>query len=294
MREMDSTTHFKINYQYREYHFTAKQIQHCAPDKPSKTKVNLFRIHNPDQVVGLILTFYISFAMSARKTAMIMRDVFGYNKVSYQTVLNYAQAVAYYAHQFNLKHKGAINNISVADETYIKIKGLQNYVWFVLSESKHTITAYHISDNRETVSALTALNEAFKTAKDKQKITIITDGLGSYTEAVQFLNKHRKNKIDHIQVIGLQNKDDISAHYRPFKQIIERFNRTYKHHVKPAAGFNTLNGAKTLTTLFVTYYNFLRPHMALAYKTPIHIEQLNDIDTIQAKWVKLISMMIPA
>lgn len=291
---MGLTTHFKINYQYRQYHFTSKQIQHSAPDKPGKTKVNLFRIHNPDQVVGLILTFYISFAMSARKTAMIMRDVFGHKKVSYQTVLNYAQAVAYYAHPFNLTNKGAINNISLADETYIKIKAKQNYVWFVLSESKHTITAYHISDNRETVSALTALNQAFKTARDDQKLTIITDGLGSYTEAVQFLNKHRENKIEHIQVIGLQNNDEVSDMYRPFKQIIERFNRTYKHHVKPAAGFNTLNGAKVVTTLFVTHYNFLRPHMALGYKAPIHIEQLTDIDTIQAKWVKLISMMIPA
>ena len=46
-----------------------------------------------------------------------------------------------------------------------------------------------------------------------------------------------------------------------------------------------------LTTLFVTHYNFLRPHMALKYKTPIHIEELDGIDTIQAKWVKLISMM---
>jgi len=293
MRKMGVTTHFKVNYQYREYHFTPKQIQHSAPDKPRETKVNLFRIHNPDQVVGLILTFYVTFAMSARKTAEVMREVFGH-EVSYQTVLNYAQAVAYYAHQFNLANKGAINNISVADETYIKIKGQQEYVWFVLSESKHTITSYHISDNRETVSALTALNEAFKTAKEDQKLTIITDGLGSYTEAVQFLNKHRENKIEHIQVIGLQNNDEISDHYRPFKQIIERFNRTYKHHVKPAAGFNTLNGAKVLTTLFVTYYNFLRPHMALGNKTPIHIEQLTDIDTIQAKWVKLISMMIPA
>ena len=38
-----------------------------------------------------------------------------------------------------------------------------------------------------------------------------------------------------------------------FKQMIERFNRTYKHHVKPAAGFNCDDGAMALTTLFVTY-----------------------------------------
>ena len=293
MRKIASTTHFKINYQYREYHFTPKQIQHSAPEKPKQTKVNLFRVHRPDQVIGLILTFYISFAMSARKTALVLRTVFKID-VSHQTILNYTQAVAYYAHQFNLKNKGKIDDISVADETYIKIKGRQHYVWFILSEKKHTVTAYHISDNRETVSAISALSEALNTSREEQSLTVVSDGCPSYIEAIQFLNRQRKNKINHIQVIGLQNNDEVSQQYRPFKQIIERFNRTYKYHVKPAAGFKAFNGAMALTTLFVTYYNFLRPHMTLNYKAPIQIEQLQYIDTIQAKWVKLIDMMIPA
>lgn len=287
-------THFKVNYQYREYHFTPPQIRHSAPLEPNQTKVDLFKINYPDQVLGLILTFYISFACSARKTAMILRMVFNI-KVSHQTVLNYTQAVAYYAHQFNLETKAPMSNISVADETYIKVKGLDNYVWFVIAKETLSITAYHISDNRETISAVATLNEATKNAEDDQDITFITDGWGAYTEGIQFLNshnKHRQKDIKHIQVIGLQDADEVSAQYRPFKQIIERFNRTYKHHVKPSAGFNSFNGAMALTTLFVTYYNFLRPHMTLNYKTPIHIEQLEGIDTIQARWVKLISMMI--
>ena len=73
--------------------------------------------------------------------------------------------------------------------------------------------------------------------------------------------------------------------------MIERFNRTYKLHVKPAAGFNCYDGAMALTTLFVTYYNFLRPHGSLNYKPPIHIAQLDNIPTIQAKWIELLSMM---
>ena len=92
-------------------------------------------------------------------------------------------------------------------------------------------------------------------------------------------------------MIGLRNEDEVSEEYRPFKQMIERFNRSYKHHVKPAAGFNCYDGAMALTTLFVTYYNFLRPHGSLNYKPPIHIDQLDNIRTIQAKWIKLISMM---
>jgi transposase-like protein len=286
---------FRITYQFREHRFAPQHIQHATPTEPKKTTVDLFKIHKSDSLVGLILTFYVSFALSSRKTAYLIREVFNI-PVSHQSVLNYAQAAAPYAHQFNLAHKGPIDDISVADETYIKISGHTNYVWFVLSAKKHTITAYHVADNRGTVSAVAALNEAIATADTDQEITVISDGHPAYVEAIHFINKDRKqqqkNKIKHIQVIGLKNQDEISEEYRPFKQIIERFNRTYKQHVRPSAGFKAFSGAMALTTLFVTHYNFLRPHTALGHKPPIHIEQLEDVKTIQGRWVRLLSMML--
>ncbi len=281
-------THFKINYQYREYHFKPEDILHSAP---RKTKIDIFRLHNTENVLGLILTFYISFALSARKTALVLEQVFNI-PVSHQTVLNYARSAAYYAHPFNLKHKGPVDDISVADETYIKIKGKWNYVWFVLCAEKLSVTAYHIADDRGTQAAIAAINESIKTAGPEQELTLISDGNPSYIEALQFLNKHRNQKdIKHIKVIGLQNEDEVSEEYRPFKQLIERFNRSYKHHVKPAAGFNSFNGAMALTTLFVTHYNFLRRHMSLNHRAPIKIPELEKITTIQGKWVQLLKMM---
>lgn len=291
LRKMKSSQ-FKINYQYREYHLKPIQIQHAAPPRPEEDIVDLFKIRKPDNILGLVLAFYISFALSARKTSLILQWIFGL-EVSYQTVLNYVKATAYYAHRFNLKHKGPIDQISVGDETYIKIGGEFDYVWFYLSARKRCVTAYHLSDNRGTIPAVAATNEAIRTVDKNRDITLVTDGNPSYIEAIQFLNKDRPKgqKIKHIQVIGLQNNDEVSEAYRPFKQIIERFNRTYKQHVKPAAGFNCYDGAMALTTLFVTYYNYLRPHGALNFKPPIHIPQLDNIRTLQAKWIKLISMM---
>jgi transposase InsO family protein len=63
-----------------------------------------------------------------------------------------------------------------------------------------------------------------------------------------------------------------------------------KYHVKPAAGFNSNNGAVALTTLFVTHYNFLRPHMSLLGKPPVHLPELATASTIQGKWAKIISL----
>jgi len=279
---------FKLCYQYREYHFTINELQHSAPDKP---KVDITKIYKSPDVLGLILTFHISFAISARKTALILRSVFTI-PVSYQTVLNYAEAAAYYCHRFNIDNKGFIDNLVVDDETYIKIMGKHAYVFFCISSINHRIIAYHVAFNRDTQPATAAMLEAIRTALLYQKVTFITDGNPSYDAASLFINSllPEKAALQHVKVIGLQNLDKESEQFRAFKQLIEHLNRTYKHHIRSAHGFNSFNGAIAITTLFVTHYNFLRPHMALHYKTPVHIPALDNISTIQGKWVKILSM----
>lgn len=281
-------THFKLCYQYREYHFKKNQLTHSAPMKPT---VDITKIHNSQNVLGLIMTFYVSFATSARKTALILRTVFNIS-VSYQTVLNYAEAAAHYCHQFNLKNKGPVGSRQAGDEAYIKVRGKDKFTFFFISPKRHKITAYHVADSRETLPAVVAMNEAIRTAEPDQKFTLITDGNPSYPAGIHFLNAlyESKDLLKHRKVIGLQNLDAESTLFRPFKQLIERLNRTYNYHIRPAHGFNSFNGAVALTTLFVTHYNFLRPHMALDYQTPIPMLELDTISTIQGKWAKIISM----
>ncbi|WP_333653000.1 DDE-type integrase/transposase/recombinase, partial [Dissulfurispira sp.] len=256
-------------YQYREYHYKPNELILSQPDYP---KVDLSKIHNAPNVLGLILTFYISFAITARKTAFILRSVFNIN-VSYQTVLNYASAAAFYCHAFNLKYKGDIDSISAGDETYIKVMGKHNYVFFFISSKSLKITAYHIADNRDTLPAIIAMQEAVRTAQPDQQITLITDGNPSYPAGIHFINAISADRpnIQHYKVIGLQNLDGESEEFRAFKQLIERLNRTYKYHVKPSHGFNCSNGAVSLTTLFVNSLQFPPPTYvpALQNSSPI-------------------------
>jgi len=132
--------------------------------------------------------------------------------------------------------------------------------------------------------------EAQRTRKPQQKITFITDGNPSYTAGILFLNQSYSLPLSHKKVIGLQNLDSESQEFRPFKQLIERLNRTYKFHIKAACGFNSKNGAVVLTTLFVTHYNFLRPHYALNYSVPCPLKELEKIQTLQGKWAKILQM----
>lgn len=238
----------------------------------------------------LALTFHISLGISARKTAFILKNVFQL-PASYQTILNYALYTAPYCHQFNLKFKGPVDSIQAGDETYIKVSGKHHYTFFFITPTRRKISAYHIDDSRDTLPATIAMNEAIRTTPFDQNPTLITDGNPSYPAGIHFLNQSRDdNKISHKKVIGLQNLDSESEEFRPFKQLMERLNRTYKFHTHAASGFNSSNGAIALTTLFVTYYNFFRPHASLNYEAPIPLDDLNPIPTLQGKWAKILNI----
>lgn len=281
------SSQFKLRYQFREYHFTQEQLRHSTPEK--RDCPSLFGIHNSLNTFCLSLAFHISLGISARKTAFILRNVFSI-KASYQTVLNYAQIAAYYCHPFNLAYKGEVDNTQAGDEAYIKISGKNAFVSFFISSRNRKITAYHIDNTRDTLPATIAMMEAIRTSTPDQKTTLITDGNPSYPAGIHFINQSHSPTLTHKKVIGLQNLDSESEEFRPFKQLIERLIRTYKFHTRAACGFNSKNGAVALTTLFVTHYNFLRPHYALNYSVPILLESLQDIPTLQGKWAKILQM----
>jgi transposase-like protein len=283
------SSQFKLRYQFREYHFKAKQLEHSQPEPQ---RIDLRRIHRSENVVGLVLAFHISFGLPSRTTARVLREVFQI-AISYQTVLNYSQAAAFYFHGFNLRHKGDVGAVQAGDETYIKIAGQHWYVFFFIAQERRQITAYHVADNRGTLPATVALLEATRTVEPEIQPEITTDGNPSYPAALHFMNAQRlkdhKPPIQLHQVIGLENLDTESETYRKFKQLIERLNRTYKGNIRPLHGFGDDNGAICSTTLFVTDYNFLRPHSTLHGDVPIPLAELKGLPTIQNKWSVLLN-----
>ena len=278
---------FKINYQFREYHYEPAELKVAKPHLP---KIDLHRIHCDMNIFALILTLHISYAITARKTAHMLCNIWNI-RVSYQTVLNYTQTAAHYCHKVNLKYKGSIDNISAGDETYVKVKGIWHYAWFFICSASKKICAYHFSDDRGAKPAITTMLEAVRTAKEKQKITLVTDGNPSYQAGLHFINEHLKDlKLTLRKVIGLQNLDNESEQYRSYKQMIERLNRTYKYHIQSQNGFGSMNGAVAKQVLFVTHYNHLRPHKTLNYQTPVPLPELENIANIQGKWAKILSL----
>ncbi|MCK5344407.1 MAG: DDE-type integrase/transposase/recombinase [Candidatus Heimdallarchaeota archaeon] len=288
LQKTGMSSQFKLCYQYREYHFTPAELQTV---RPRDTSWSLNSIHNSYNTVGLVLAYSISYGISARMTKQILRDVHNIS-ISHQTVLNYLQNASVLIWNFIQKYQGMVSDSQIiGDETYIRITDKWGYTWFVIGAQSKALWAFNISDNRGVLPALSTLSKVMQNVPDSSSIEFIADGNPSYDAAVHAFNATSDNKsLSRIKVIGLSNDDDETKKYRHLKQLIERLNRTYKFHTRARCGFKNINGAAVLTILFVAYYNFLRPHTSLKSEPPIFIDQLNDISSIQGKWLKMLEL----
>ena len=140
------------------------------------------------------------------------------------------------------------------------------HIWCIMDAASRSIIGCQVSDNRSVGSCILAVQMAFQHFKE--------------------LPKNFKFSI--TQVIGLTNDDEVSKEFRPYKQMIERLNRTYKASYRPTNGFDNYDGANYDSALWVAYYNFLRPHKHNSYHVLNKVDMLTGADTKPGKWQLLI------
>ncbi|MPQ43148.1 DDE-type integrase/transposase/recombinase, partial [Clostridium tarantellae] len=88
----------------------------------------------------------------------------------------------------------------------------------------------------------------------------------------------------------LKNDDAVSSEHRWFKQVVERLNRTFKSSYRVTCGYGSEDGALYGVSLWVAYYNFLRPHPYSYWKALNELEAFKNADNMPAKWQILISL----
>lgn len=282
-----SSGQYLLHYHYREFKFDLETLRKV--DDTVSGPVNLSRIHYDQKVLGLVLTCYVNYGLSSRKTALILKQVHGL-RISHQTVINYASSVSAVIKPLIDKYPYKIGNTLSGDETYIKVRGKDNYVFFWSDPVNKIITSYKIYPVRDTLCACRSINDCLsKYQKIPDDLTLITDGNPIYNAAQVFFEIN-DIYFDLHQVIGVKNKDEESKKYRPFKQIEERLNRTYKQNYYGTNGYNRLECANSYMVLFVCFFNFLRQHSSLDYKTPVDDELFDDSMLMPERWLKLIEL----
>ena len=244
-----------------------------------------FRRHNA-HVMSLCLTLHVNLGLSLRKTSQALKDLYNIS-ISHQQIANYCKTAAVCIKPFVDQYPYKKGAVFTADETYIKTRGIKTYVWLIMNAATRSIIGYQVSDNRGVGPCILAMRMAFRgLAKLPEKFKFIADGYSAYPlAAMEFSRKFGKDFAFRItQVIGLANDDAVSTEHRPFKQMIERLNRTYKASYRHTNGFDNIDGANYDLALWVAYYNFLRPHKHNKYKVLNEVEMLQDAGNMPGKY----------
>lgn len=279
---------YKLHYIYRE--FTVDFFKMDISSLPKNSSSLKFTKHS-SYIMSLCLTMHVNLGLSLRKTAQALKDLYNIN-ISHQQVANYARTAALVIKPFVDNYDYEPSNTMTADETYIKVRGVKGYVWFIMDAVKRSILGYQVSDNRGVGPCILAMRMALRNFKEKlpQGFKFIADGYSAYPLAAQqfFIKYGKRFKFDITQVIGLTNDDAVSKEFRPYKQLIERLNRTFKASYRVKCGYDNFDGANYDLALWVAYYNFLRPHSINNFRVLNSIEMLESADTMPDKWILLI------
>jgi len=177
----------------------------------------------------LCLTMHVNLGLSLRKTSQALKDLYGIS-ISHQMVANYARTAAVVIKPFVDHFEYHQSGTMVADETYIKVRGVKGYIWLIMDAVSRSILGYQVSDNRSVSPCILAMRMAFRHLKKLPKnFRFIADGYCAYPLAAQqfFRQFGDAVRFDITQVIGLTNVDEVSREFRPFKQMVERLNRTF-------------------------------------------------------------------
>ena len=278
---------YKLHYIYRQ--FTIDFFDMDLNSLPKNASSLKFSKHN-SHIMSLCLTMHINLGLSLRKTKQALKDLYNID-ISHQQIANYCKTAAICVKPFVDNYNYEKSNVFTADETYIKVRGIKGYIWFIMDAASRSILGYQVSDNRSVGPCILAMRQAFKgLEKLPENFRFIADGYSAYPlAAMEFLRKLGNDfKFNITQVIGLTNDDEVSKEYRPYKQMIERLNRTYKASYRPTNGFDNYDGANYDLALWVAYYNFLRPHKHNNYHVLNQVEMLENADNMPAKWQLLI------
>ncbi len=278
---------FKLRYYYRE--FTVDFFKMELNSMPKGSFNFNFRNFSP-HIMGLCLTYHVNLGLSTRATARALWEIHQV-KISHVTVSIYAKTAAAIVKPFVDSFDYDPSNFLAADETYVKVKGIKHYVWFVMDALKKSILGYQVSATRDVGPCILAMRMAFSKFKTfpGKALKFVSDAYSAYNLAHQQFSLNNM-EFDLIQVIGLTNEDPVSKEYRWLKQIIERLNRTFKFSYQVTNGYGSGEGSNTHVALFVAYYNFLRPHSYTHWQPLNSLPELEAVPNMPAKWQKFIEL----
>jgi len=276
-------------YIYKDYHLDLSILNRSSPTSP---KIDLSRSHFSYTTIAIALTLLICFGLSSHKTVFFLHTFFSIS-ITYQTLLNWMQSVAFLLYPLLNNLPLPLSNLWVVDEKYIRYEGKWGYLFTLLDCTYGCIVAQIFSPTRSAAGAYAVLHSAITRLKLlPSNLTIVSDGLTSYSLAIQLLKAEFNLLINHIKVIGLSDpKNQPKNEYRRYKNLIENFYSVLDPYIYVLRGFGSYQGAVAFTILFTVCYNYLRPNLRHNGCPPVKLDGVDFRNPILA-WQQLFSLAV--
>jgi transposase-like protein len=177
-----------------------------------------------------------------------------------------------------------VSGIWHSDEMTLNIKDLDNHenlrwAWNIIDNESRFWLASQITEKREIADARKVLAQASNLSKTRP-MAIVTDGLRSYEDAIskEFFTM-KAPRTEHVRIPNIRDRSN--------NNMVERLHGTIRQRNKVMRGLDDESTAQTMMDGLRIYYNFMRPHMALAGKTPAQKVKITDSSTPE-NWLSLI------
>ena len=202
--------------------------------------------------------------VSTKRIAAIMREL-GLQSVRPDAKKQYKKQQQYkkqnlLERQFTAKHP---NQIWVSDITYFKVNDYWVYLCVILDLFSRKIVGYRVSRNASTNLVTSTFRTAFRERGNPSGLTFHSDRGKQYTSAAftALLEKCGVNQ-------------SFSATARPHDNAVaETFFASFKKEEAYRREYTSEQGYRKSVEQYIQFYNELRPHRTLKYKTPTAFEK---------------------
>ena len=202
--------------------------------------------------------------VSTKRIAAIMREL-GLQSVRPDAKKQYKKQQQYkkqnlLERQFTAKHP---NQIWVSDITYFKVNDYWVYLCVILDLFSRKIVGYRVSRNASTNLVTSTFRTAFRERGNPSSLTFHSDRGKQYTSAAFTAL---------LQKCGV--KQSFSATARPHDNAVaETFFASFKKEEAYRREYTLEQGYRKSVEQYIQFYNELRPHRTLKYKTPTAFEK---------------------
>lgn len=202
--------------------------------------------------------------VSTKRIAAIMREL-GLQSVRPDAKKQYKKQQQYkkqnlLERQFTAKHP---NQIWVSDITYFKVNDYWVYLCVILDLFSRKIVGYRVSRNASTNLVTSTFRTAFRERGNPSSLTFHSDRGKQYTSAAFTAL---------LQKCGV--KQSFSATARPHDNAVaETFFASFKKEEAYRREYTSEQGYRKSVEQYIQFYNELRPHRTLKYKTPTAFEK---------------------